>query len=116
MSASSDSEIEVTPQRTAELLAGGGAQVIDVREPYERGAGYIAGTRHVELQQLSSQAETIDRERPVVFLCRVGGRSTMAATAFRRAGYEAYTMTGGISEWDRLGLPLAPEGGRVADH
>ena len=46
----------------------------------------------------------------MVFYCRVGGRSAMAANAFRRAGYDAYTMTGGLVEWEARGLPLEPDG------
>ena len=37
---------------------------------------------------LTGEAASVDRERPVVFYCRVGSRSTMAAEAFRTAGYE----------------------------
>ena len=44
-----------------------------MREPYEREAGHIAGTRHIELVQLTAQAASVERERPVVFYCRVGG-------------------------------------------
>jgi rhodanese-related sulfurtransferase len=40
----------------------------------------------------------------------------MAANAFRRAGYDAYSLDGGLTEWDKRGLPLTPEGGTVADH
>ena len=40
----------------------------------------------------------------------------MAAQAFRASGYEAYSMTGGLRRWADEGRPLAPEGGRVADH
>jgi rhodanese-related sulfurtransferase len=40
----------------------------------------------------------------------------MAAAAFRRAGYDAYTMTGGLVEWEAHGLPLEPDDGHVADH
>jgi hydroxyacylglutathione hydrolase/adenylyltransferase/sulfurtransferase len=111
-----DSGIDVTPERVAELLAEGSAQVVDVREPYEREAGRIAGTRHIELERLASQAETIDRDRPVVFYCRLGARSGMAAQAFRAAGWEAFNMHGGITLWDERGLPLEPDGGHVADH
>ena len=116
MSAFARSEHDVTPQRVAELLRSGEAQVVDVREPYEREAGHIAGTRHIELERLASQAETIDRERPVVFHCRLGARSGLATRAFREAGWDAYNMTGGIQAWAEAGLPLEPEGGYVADH
>src|SRR5581483_11292345 len=98
------------------MLEDPGPQVIDVREPHEREAGHIADTRHIELTRLTSEAASIDAERPVVFYCRVGSRSTMAAEAFRTAGYDAYSMTGGLMRWDAEGRPLSPQGGRVADH
>lgn len=110
-------EIDVEPARLAEWLAEDPApQVIDVREPHEREAGHIEGTRHIELVNLSSQAGTVERDRPLVFYCRVGGRSEMAAQAFRAAGFEAYSMSGGLLRWADEGRPLSPEGGRVANH
>ena len=67
--------------------------------------------------ELTAQAETIHRETPVVFYCRVGGRSAMAANAFRRAGYDAYTMTGGLVEWEAQGCRSSPTMGtwRITD-
>jgi rhodanese-related sulfurtransferase len=112
----SSADLEVTPEQTAAVLAEGSAEVIDVREPYEREAGHVAATRHVEFRQLAAAAETIDRDRPVIFLCRVGSRSLMAADAFRRAGYDAYSMVGGLERWADEGRPLKPEGGHVAAH
>jgi len=115
-SAEQDANIEVDPQRVAGWLQeDSGPQVIDVREPYEREAGHIADTRHIELVKLTEAASTVERERPVVFYCRLGSRSLMAAQAFRAAGYEAYTMTGGLKRWAAEGLPLSPEGGEVAE-
>ena len=97
-------EIDVSPERVAELHREGGVQLIDVREDYEWDAGRIAGARHVELGRVAAEAASIDRERPVVFYCRVGSRSGMAAQAFRGAGYEAYSMVGGLAAWDERGL------------
>jgi len=79
-------------------------------------AGHIEGTRHIELVQLSSAADTVDRERPVVFYCRLGSRSEMAAQALRASGFEAYSMRGGLVRWAQEGRPLSPAGGYVADH
>lgn len=105
------------PARVVELLEDDpSVQLIDVREPYEREAGHIADTRHVQLVALSGEAATVAREHPVVFYCRVGARSLMAAQAFRAAGYEAYSMSGGLRRWAQEGRPLSPEGGTVADH
>jgi rhodanese-related sulfurtransferase len=108
-------EIEVTPERAAELVADG-ATFVDVREGYERDAGYIDGTEHIELERLASRAGEIDNSKPVVFHCRLGVRSAMAASAFRTAGYEAYTMGGGIQAWVDSGRAIAPDGGYVAEH
>ena len=109
-------DVDVAPEQVHEQHEQGSIQLVDVRESYEWEAGRLAGARHVELERLASKAETIDRERPVVFYCRVGARSGMAASAFRRAGYQAYSMDGGITAWHARGLPLEPDDGEVAEH
>src|SRR4051812_38975794 len=111
-------ETDLTPERVRELLDAGEIQLVDVREPYEWEAGRIPGARHIEMERLASQAETIDRERPVVFQCRIGARAGMAAQAFRASGYTAYNLIGGIQAWADRGLPLEPDDGSayVADH
>ena len=109
--------IEIDPERVeAWLDEQPDLQLIDVREPRERDAGYIAGSRHIELVQLASQAQTLERERPVVFYCRVGSRSEMAAQALRTAGFEAYSMRGGLVRWANEQRALAPDDGYVAEH
>jgi rhodanese-related sulfurtransferase len=105
---------DLSPARVAELQRDG-AQLIDVREPYEREAGRIPGdSAHIEMDQLTEQAESIDRDRPVVFYCRTGSRSSMAAQAFSAAGYDAHNLDGGLKAWVADGLPIEPDGGRVA--
>ncbi len=109
--------IDMTPEGVAARLADDDPlQLIDVREPQEREAGHIEPSRHIPLVDLTAAAESIDRDRPVVFYCRVGSRSSMAAQAFRGAGFEAYSMTGGLLRWAAEGRPLSPEGGVVANH
>jgi rhodanese-related sulfurtransferase len=106
---------DYTPQQVHDLLEqGADIQLIDVRETYEHEAGRIAGDRLIELMQLTAQAQTIDRDRPIVFYCRSGSRSAMATDAFRRAGYDAHNMAGGLIDWAAAGLPLEPADGHVA--
>jgi rhodanese-related sulfurtransferase len=111
MTDSDPPQLEVSAEHTAGALADGSAQVVDVREAYERAAGHIAGSRHIALGDLATQAESLDRERPVIFHCHVGARSLMAAQAFRQAGFEAYSMAGGLEQWEQEGRPLQTEGG-----
>jgi len=100
-------QVDVEPQRVAELHRAGAVQLIDVRVQYEWDAGHLDGARHLALDRLAAEAQTIDRDRAVVFYCAVGSRSTMAAQAFRGAGFEAYSMAGGIERWGAEGLPVA---------
>jgi rhodanese-related sulfurtransferase len=104
---------DLSPKRAAELLRDG-AQGVDVREQYERDAGHIADTVHIELDQLTAAVDSLDRERPIVFYCRSGSRSALAAQAFAAAGFEAHNLDGGLKEWVKDGLPIEPAGGHVA--
>jgi rhodanese-related sulfurtransferase len=105
---------EMSPQQAAELLRQGDAQLVDVREPYEHEAGRIAGSLHIELQDLPGEAASLDRERPVLFYCRTGSRSALAADAFAASGYDARNLDGGLKAWVGAGLPIEPSDGRVA--
>jgi rhodanese-related sulfurtransferase len=111
-----EADHELDPKDAERRIREDGWTMIDVREAYERDAGHVAGTRHVELERLASQAETIDRDAPLIFVCRSGSRSGMATQAFRASGYEAYNLRGGITAWVEAGLPIEPEDGYVADH
>jgi rhodanese-related sulfurtransferase len=105
---------DVSPHEAAELLEGGDAQLVDVREPFEHEAGRIAGSRLIGLEQLPAEAGSLDRERPILFYCRTGSRSTMAAQAFAASGYDALNLDGGLKAWVAAGLPIEPDDGRVA--
>jgi rhodanese-related sulfurtransferase len=110
-------QTHIDPKQLAEWMAEDSElQVVDVREPYEREAGFIAGSLHIPILELNSRAVEIEHERPVVFYCRVGARSDMAAQAFRASGMRALSMRGGLVRWATENRPLSPEGGVVADH
>jgi hydroxyacylglutathione hydrolase/adenylyltransferase/sulfurtransferase len=116
MSAFEQTDRDLDPAQVKEKLDAGEVQLVDVREPYEWEAGRIAGALHIELEHLAARSGEIDKDKPVVFQCRVGRRSAMATAAFGASGYDAYNMAGGITAWTEKGLPLEPEGGQVADH
>ena len=87
------------------MMDAGEAEVVDVRTDEERAAGGLEGARHLPLDRLSAEAATLADDRPVVFACRVGERSLMAAQALRAAGREAYSLRGGLSAWQAHGIP-----------
>jgi rhodanese-related sulfurtransferase len=106
--------LELEPAEVARLVESGEAEVIDVRRAYEHEAGHISGARHIEMNDLTQAANSVPKDRPVVFYCRGGSRSAMAAEAFSQAGFDAHNMTGGLLAWADQGLPLEPEGAEVA--
>lgn len=107
-------ETELEPRRVAELVAAG-AELIDTRRDHEWDGGRIPGARHIEVNELTAQAPSLPRDRPIVFYCRTGSRSGMAAEAFRTAGYDAYNLAGGIYAWLGSGLAIEPEDGEIRD-
>jgi rhodanese-related sulfurtransferase len=110
-----DDPIEIGPQEAAQLQRDG-APIIDVREDHEWEAGRIPGAQHIPLMQLSAQVAALPADQLIVFQCKSGGRSLMAAQALRASGRRACSLAGGLQAWQDAGLPLEPEGGFVADH
>jgi rhodanese-related sulfurtransferase len=107
---------DLGPEEVKRLVEEGEVDLIDVREPYEHDAGRIDGARHVQIPELTMAAQEMDPDRPVIFYCRTGSRSSMATQAFRASGYQAYNLAGGLVGWVEKGLPIVPEDGTVADH
>jgi rhodanese-related sulfurtransferase len=105
---------DLTPQQVAEMRKSGKIQLIDVRERYEHEAGRIAGDQFIPLSELSGAAGSLDPSQPVVFYCRTGSRSSMAAEAFAGAGFQAHNLVGGLQAWEAAGLPLEPDDGYIA--
>jgi rhodanese-related sulfurtransferase len=100
---------EIDPQG---LEAAGDIQLVDVRTHEEREAGRIASdTAHIPFDELLSRAAELDKERPIVFYCRVGERSAAAADAFAASGYDATSLAGGIVAWEESGRPVEGEVG-----
>lgn len=105
---------DVSPGRAVEMIDNDGAQLVDVRQDFEWEAGRISGAEHIPMEQLPGATDRLDPERPIVFQCRSGARSAMAASVFREAGFDAHNLAGGIAAWVEEGREIEPEGGTVA--
>ena len=77
-------------------------QILDVREPDEFSGplGRIPGARLIPLGELKTRAGELDKSRPVVAVCRAGGRSAQALTILKQAGFENFAnLAGGMLRW-----------------
>jgi rhodanese-related sulfurtransferase len=92
------------------LEADGDLLLVDVRTSEERDAGHIpSDTAHIPFEELLARAGELDRDRRIVFYCRVGERSAAAADAFGASGYDASSLAGGIVAWQESGRPVEGE-------
>ena len=108
------SEYELTPERAAAMVESGEAQLIDVRQDFEWELSRIPGAVHLPLDELPARTAELDDDRKIVFQCRSGARSGMAAQAFRASGRAAYNLAGGIEAWVEDGREIDPVGAPIA--
>lgn len=76
-------------------------QLIDVREAYEFEAGNIGG-QGIPLGELAASVNLIDKNRPVVFLCKSGKRSAQAIeniTSLAPGYSNLRHLKGGLLSW-----------------
>lgn len=96
-------ELEITARELADRLTRGDELLIlDVREPYEYQAGHLEEARHIPLQQLPRNVESLPRDREIVVYCKMGGRSANAQQFLLRHGFQRVkSLTGGMVAWKR---------------
>ena len=79
--------------------------VIDVRESREFHQGHIPQARLIPLNKLFGDISQVPKDKPVVFVCRSGRRSTRATFALANQGYEnVRVLRGGILAWEAAGF------------
>jgi len=80
---------------------------LDVRTPSERSHGAIPGSKLVSIYALLKGEIPLPKDKPILLVCAVGGRSYVAAQALSKYGYrEVYNLSGGVKGWYKAGLPL----------
>jgi rhodanese-related sulfurtransferase len=95
----------------ARELASQGALLLDVREDDEWRSGRAPGAVHVPLAELPDHLDELARDRPIVCVCRSGGRSSRAGQFLVEQGFEAVNLAGGMQAWAAAGEDLVADGG-----
>jgi len=93
-----------------EMIDAGGVQVIDSREPHEHHEGHVEGSIQIQHMATLPQAAKIARDRPVLFICKSGQRSAVAAEFAAALGIaDIYNVEGGHDAWRAAGYPVTTE-------
>ena len=90
----------------AQSLVEEGAALLDVRSRPEWDTGHAPGATHLPLHEVVDHGIDVVAGRPVVVICRSGGRSANAARQLSRLGAETYLVRGGFDAWRRAGLAI----------
>lgn len=98
----------IEPPEALKLIKGkSDLLIVDVRSPQELREGYIEGSVFVPFWQIAQGKADLPKDRPLLLVCAVGGRSYAIGQALARSGWsEIYNLSGGISAWKRSGYPL----------
>jgi len=99
---------QVDAGEAARAAGSGEVLLLDVREDDEWAAGRAPTAVHVPMGAL--RQDTVPRDRRVLVLCRVGGRSSAVAAALEQLGYDVANVTGGMLAWSAAGLPVVRDG------
>jgi rhodanese-related sulfurtransferase len=83
--------------------------VLDVREDDELATASLADCLHIPVAQLPARMAELPRDRDIVVMCHLGGRSEWATRFLRASGYgRAVNLAGGIDAWSREIDPEVP--------
>lgn len=86
-----------------------GAVLLDVREDDEWAAGHAPDAVHIPMTVLADRLDEVPDGDPVYVICRSGGRSARVAGYLNANGWDAVSVDGGMSMWERLDKPLIAE-------
>jgi adenylyltransferase/sulfurtransferase len=92
---------EITPVELKRRLdAGDDLFILDVREPNEYQINRIPGSTLIPLGEVPRRHQELDRDREIVVMCKMGGRSAQAADYLRSVGFASIkNLRGGVLEW-----------------
>jgi CRP-like cAMP-binding protein len=86
-----------------------GAVVLDLRAPDEFEQGHIEGSVNVQFFSLRMQLKGLNREKPVVVVCRDGRTSEAGAFFLLKHRYKAFILKGGMESVPREAAEASAE-------
>jgi rhodanese-related sulfurtransferase len=84
-------------------------QLVDVRTPQEYNSGYVKDAVNFNFNgpDFEKQIAQLDKNRPVMVYCAVGGRSGKSTARLQKLGFtQVYDLAGGMTAWKQAGKPV----------
>jgi rhodanese-related sulfurtransferase len=81
--------------------------LVDVREANEFADVRAPGAVLLPMSAFAARAGELPKDRPLMIVCHLGGRSAAAAAFLLRSGWpDVVNVAGGMDAWERGGLPI----------
>lgn len=81
--------------------------ILDVREHNEWEQGFIAGARHVPMNEVLDNLSELPLDTPIAITCAGGQRSSLIASRLMANGFtQLFNVTGGMKAWAAARLPV----------
>jgi rhodanese-related sulfurtransferase len=81
--------------------------IVDVREPNEFAAVRLDEVVLLPMSSFAERFAELPKDRPLLLMCASGSRSAAATAHLLRNGYtDVSNVAGGITDWQRAGLPV----------
>ncbi len=93
-----------------EMIEDGDVQVIDSREGWEYADGHVPGALNISHMATLPRNAELARDKPILFICKTGARSAVAAEFASAVGLtDLYNVEGGMVDWIRSGYEVETE-------
>lgn len=102
-------EEEITASDAFNLISNGLAYGIDVREQFEWEAGHW--DKFISNPLSSFDLSIIPTDKPVIFVCRSGNRSSQVCESLINTGIQVSNLVGGMKSWQTSNLPITSVSG-----
>jgi rhodanese-related sulfurtransferase len=97
----------VTARSASDRFFTGRLTIVDIRSDTEFARARVPGATHIPLGQLRRRLSELRSDRPIVFLCRSGHRSALAARRAAKRRPDVASIDGGMNAWMAANLPTA---------
>tara|TARA_B100000700_G_scaffold331773_1_gene468362 strand:- start:12386 stop:12724 length:339 start_codon:yes stop_codon:yes gene_type:complete len=90
-----------------EMIDNNDVQVVDSREMHEHAEGHVPGSINISHMATLVRADELVSDKPILFICKSGQRSAVAAEFAASLGHtELYNVEGGHDDWEAAGYPM----------
>lgn len=82
--------------------------ILDVREEAKWKQDHIPGSVNIFSGYLENRVEELPKNRPIIVICNIGNRSSLATSILHRAGFtNIHNVLGGMIAWKNSGYELS---------